>query len=649
VPSPDTPADPAPDTPDATPDPAPAADAARTPDPATEVDEPTTAPADPAPANPAPAEPAAVGTATGASEAEDTPEGPPAGAEPEAGEAALVDEPSLRAHLAETWRTTPPLVRWGAVLVAAVLVGWLVVPPVIEATEGPTEEERQEQAARDRAMWAAMLRQSPTEIGADPIAGALGPGDAERTDDRYADYYVHQADSVAFSVLVTSDAFAPDVAVRLPDGTTVAASSLLQTDSRAEVEGLQGPGRFEIVVTSRAARATGAYELAVLPQGAADSVYVDGEARLDTLGGGPRRAGRFERIYGVSTDTDLPVLVRVVSSAFRPRVELLGPNGRVRDDSWSLERIAQGDSLYGVVARYLPGWEAPYRLLVSSEAEGATGPFALEAVSVPIRDLAVGEAGQRSVLGDESWFRDGRYLDTYRVRIPKGQRTTIRVESEDFAPAFRVWRVERQSRADVTEAMNEPGASAVEYEAELDEGEYFVEVTSGGEDPDETPEAPVGGEYGLTARVERLEPADDDAGAGELPSGSRVFATEVRRTGQSGGSTFEVGVTNVAISYPGDTRTRVQLSVTVRSIDYTGNWAPWESFARQAYLVDDRGRRYTVSLAESQSPSGPTAEPGTARRGTVVFYYPEPLGGLERVVLVASIGERTLTLPIPVE
>ncbi|PAP76438.1 hypothetical protein [Rubrivirga marina] len=627
MPSPDTPADPAPnaDAPDATPEPAPDADAPRTPEAGPEADGPDASADD-------------VDARETVAEANEH--------EAEAG--AFEEEPSLRAHLAETWHSTPPLVRWGAVALAVLVVGWLIVPRVIEATEGPTEEERQEQAARDRAMWAAMLRQSPTEVGADPVAGSLGPGDAERTDDRYADYYVHQADSVGFSVLVTSDAFAPDVAVRLPDGTTVAASSLLQTDSRAEIDGLQGPGRFEIVVTSRRARATGAYELAVLPQHAADSVYVDGEARLDTLGGGPRRAGRFERIYGVSTDTDLPILVRVVSSAFRPRIELLGPNGRVRDDSWSLEQIARGDSLYGVVARYLPGWEAPYRLLVSSEGAGASGPFALEAISVPIRDLAVGEAGQRSVLGDESWLRDGRYLDTYRVRVPKGQRTTIRLESEAFAPAFRVWRVQRQSRTDVTEAMNEAGAEAVEYEAELDEGEYYIEVTSGGEDPDEVPEAPVGGEYGLTALVERLEPLEEEPSTGEPPSGSRVFATEVRRTGESGGDTFEVGVTNVAISYPG-TRTRVQLSVTVRSIDYTGNWAPWESFARQSYLVDDRGRRYTVAVGESQSPSGPRAEPGTARRGTVVFYYPEAVGGLERVVLVASIGERTLTLPIPME
>lgn len=602
MPSPETPADPAPDAPSTAPDATSVSDAATPAAPETAPDAPT-----------------------------------PDAAEP-------VVEPSLRAHLVETWRSTPPLFRWGAVLLAALTVGWAVVPRVQEVSEGPTEEERLAQAARDRAMWATMLRQSPTEIGTEAsIADALGPGDAERADDRYADYYVHEADSVAFSVLVTSDAFAPDLAVRLPDGQTVAASALLQTESRAEIDGLYGPGRFEVIVTSRRVRERGAYELAVLPARPADSVYVDGEARLDTLGEGPRRAGRFERVYGISADTDLPLLVRVVSSAFRPRIELLGPNGRVRDASWSMERISDGDSLYGAIVRYQPGWEAPYRLLVSSEAPGATGPFALDALSVPIRSLALGETGETRVLGEESWLREGRYIDTYRVRIAKGKRSIVRLASEEFAPAFRVWRVQRQARADVVAKLNEAGAESVEYEAELDEGEYYIEVTSGGDD--DTPETQEGGEYTLTVETERLEPELPEEG-GPPPEGTQVFATEVRRTGESGGSTFEVGVTNVALSYPGDTQTRVQLSVTVRSIDYTGNWAPWESFARKAYLVDDRGRRYSVAIDESASPSGPTAEPGTARRGTVVFYYPEAVGGIERVVLVASIGERTLTLPI---
>ncbi len=562
------------------------------------------------------------------------------------------DDPSLPAHLAELWHRVPAVARWAVAGGVALLLALAVVPPVIEATEGPTEEEMLAQAARDRAQWATFRRQSPVPLATDPVADALGPGDAERPDDRYADYYVHDADSVAFSVLVTSEAFAPDVAVRLPDGRTVAASDLLQTDSRAEVDGLQGPGRFEVVVTSRDVRATGAYEVAVLPARPADSVYVDGPARLDALGDGPRRAGRFERVYGIATDTDLPVVVRVVSSAFRPRIQLIGPNGQVRDASWSLERAAQGDSLYGVVARFLPGWEAPYRLLVSSEAAGATGPFALDARSVPVRPLAVGETGEQRTLGDGSWLRDGRYLDTYRVRIPADRLTTLRVEADSFPPAVRLWRVQRQARAEVAEALNADGATAAEIERELDPGEYFVEVTSGG-DPDDdeqdVPEGPLGGEYTVTVLAEPLEPPEPPPGSdGPVPSGTRVFATEVRRTGESGGSTFEVGVTNVSISYPGTSQTRVQLSVTVRSVDYAGNWAPWASFARQAYVVDDRGRRYEAAVGESTSPSGPTAEPGTARRGTVVFYYPEAVGRIERVVLVASIGERTLTLPVPV-
>lgn len=570
---------------------------------------------------------------------------------PAEGEA--VEEPSLRAHLVELWHRVPFAVRWGAVGAVALLLALAVVPPVLDAAEGPTDEERLAEAARERAMWAAALRMDPAELDTAIVANALGPGDAERADDRYADYYVHEADSVAFSVLVTSSDFAPDLAVRLPDGRELAASDLLQTDTRAEIDGLQGPGRFEVVVTSRDPRARGAYELAVLPARPADSLYVDDEARLDTLGGGARRAGRFERMYGLATDTDLPIVIRVVSSAFRPRIQLIGPNGQVRDASWSLETSAQGDSLFGAVARYMPGWEAPYRLLVSSETPGARGAFALDARSVPIRDLAVNSSGIRRTLGDESWLQDGHYLDTYRIRIPEDRKTTVRVTSDAFPPAFRLWRIERQARAEVAEALNAAGANAAQYEGTLDAGEYYVEVTSGGRaEDDDPPEIPLGGEYGLVVRAESLEPAPAppraDDGEDPKPSGSKVFSTEVRRTGQSGGSSFEVGVTNVAISYPGSSRTRVQLSVTVRSIDYTGNWAPWASFAGQAYVVDDRGRRYTVSQNESSSPSGSSAEPGTARRGVVVFYHPKAVGGLERLVLVASVGDESVTLPIPV-
>ncbi|MEM0964186.1 MAG: hypothetical protein AAGK21_16790 [Bacteroidota bacterium] len=552
-------------------------------------------------------------------------------------------EPSLRAHLADRWRSAPVLWRWGGVLLLLLGIGAVASPAFVEATEGPTEEELQAQAAIDRAQWAAMLRQSPATLDADPIENALGPGDAEQPDDRYADYYVHEADSVAFSVLVTSDDFAPDLAIRLPDGRTLAASSLLRTSSRAEIGGLEGPGRFEVIVTSEESRTSGTYELAVVPVQEADSVYVDGEARLDTLGQGPLRAGRYERIYGVSAGSELPVIVRVVSTEFVPRVNLLGPNGEVQASWRSLEKSSQGDSLHGVVVRYLPGWDAAYRLIVSSEDRAASGAFAIDASSIPIRRLSANGRRVQGTLGDESWVEDGRYVDSYRFRIGENVKTRVTLESEAFPPAYRLWRIERRARVDVNADTNAAAAADLRYEEELDAGEYFLEVTSGGE----TADRPIGGEYAIAVQTERVAPPPPSLDQPSAPE-TRVFSTEVRRTGQSGGSTFEVGVTNVAISYPGRQRTRVQMSITVRSVDYTGNWAPWANFSRQAYVVDDRGRRYTAAVSESQSPSGPRAEPGTARRGTVVFYLPEVAPRIERLVLVASIGERRLTLPIPV-
>ena len=407
-----------------------------------------------------------------------------------------------------------------------------------------------------------------------------------------------------------------------------------------------GPGRFEIVVTSRQPGARGAYELAVLPAGPIDSVYVDDRGRADTLGRGPLRAGRYERLYGVATGSETPVVVSVVGEGFRPRLHLLGPNGEVRGGWRTVERSSSGDSLFGARLRYLPGWDAPYRLIVTSEEPGATGPFALDVRGIEIRDLRADGRGLRRTLGDESWIADGRYVDTYRFQTRDGDKTVVRVESAAFPPSARLWRVDRRRRAEVAEAANEAGASAVQLEETLDGGEYFLEVSSGGE-----ADSLQGGSYSVAVEAERIERVvvPDSLGGradgGPVPPSS-LYATEVRRTGRSGGSTFEVGVTNVAVSYPGGSRTRVQLSVTVRSVDYRGNWAPWESFAAKSYLVDDDGRRYRVSVAESASPSGTAAEPGTARRGIVAFYAPEVVRGLDRVVFVASVGDETVTLPI---
>ena len=559
-------------------------------------------------------------------------------------------EPSLRAHLRALWRRVPAWARWSGLAALVALGVWSVGSEVVETAEGPDEETVLRQAALARAEWAAARRQAPVPLGRRPAQGDLGPGDAELSDGRYADYHAFEADSLAFSVLVTSSAFTPDLSVALPSGRTVAASNLLRTDGRAEIGGLAGPGRFVIEVSAREPGAGGAYQVEVVADGPADSVYVDDAARYDTLGHGARRGERFERLYGVATGSEDPVLLRVVSPSFTPRLHLFGPNGEVRGSWRTVERRASGDSLRSVVVRYLPGWDAPYRLLVTSEEAGAVGPYALDVRSLETYSLRAGTTA-RNALGDDSWLADGRYVDTYRVQVPDGARTTLTASSNVFPPALRMWRVDGRRREDVAESLNPSGGAAATVEGEFDRGEYFVEVSSGGER--EPGDPALAGSYTLAFQAEAVEPPEPrprpsgDASDGPVPS-TRVFPTEVRRTGESGGSTFEVGVTTVAVSYPGGSRTRVQLSVTVRSVDYSGKWAPWERFAARSYLVDDSGRRYQASVAESTSPSGPTAEPGTSRRGTVVFYAPDVARDLKRVVFVASIGEQTVTLPIPV-
>ena len=547
----------------------------------------------------------------------------------------------------------------GAAAASALLVAmWMLLPGDATPADAPPDAT----SAAERAQWAAMLRRAPRPLGPGGVRDTLGPGDAEGPDGRFADFYAFAArDTAAFSVVVASADFAPDLSVRRPDGVTVAASALLRTDSRAEVPGLRGPGRFEVIVTSRDPGATGVYELTSGEATAADTLYVGDEARGDTLGlgasargAGALRAGRFERVYNVLATTDAPVLISVVSADFAPRVSLIGPTGEVEGGARTIERVA-GDSLQGVVLRYIPGWDAAYRLVVSSERPGARGTFAVEARPLPTRTIVADGRDLSGTLGDDSWLDGYRYVDTYRVTIRDGMRTAVRVTSDEVPPAFRVIRLDRRDDREATADLNPRGARSVGAEQVLPAGDYVVEVTSGGTPTDTTRAA--GGRYALTVRqtpvappprpAPRPDPRPEPEAAPAEPPESRVIGVSGERTGTSGGSTFAVGATQIALSYPGG-RTRVQLSVSVRSVDYTGAWAPWSSFAGRSYLVDDDGRRYASAAGEAVSPSGPRAEPGTVRRGTVVFYGPGVRTGQRRFVLVASIGASSVTLPLAV-
>ena len=559
-------------------------------------------------------------------------------------------EPALAVWLRGRWRALP---AWGRVaasvafLLAVALTGWALW----EGAEAPQEAAAVESdVASARTAWAAAQRQAPTPLAPEPdgsafASGALEPGDAETAAGRYVDFLSYvTADSAAFSVVATSAAFTPDVSVRTPGGERLAASILLGTDSRAEVVGLRGPGRFEITLTSAQREASGAYEVSAGPSTALDTLRAEDPLRADTLGGGRPRAGRYEKAYAVLTEPDQPLVLEVVSPTFSPRVTLLGPAGEIRQQR-TLERGAAGDSLFGVVLRFQPGWDLPYTLLVSSDEPQATGPFAVEMRTVGVQTLTPGSRPLSGVLGKESWLRNGRYVDAYRFRVGSDDEMEIQLNSADFAPAFQLWRDETHGVKEVFSELNRAERAEISAKkTDLQPGTYVLEVTSA--EVGESGTYP-GGRYAL--RVEAIQPVLPNFDPGD-PGAPRGWSGAVggSATGRSpDGDTFAVSVYAVSVSYPGGDRTRIQLGLTVRSVDYTGPWAPWRSFAAKGALMDDRGRQYQPAPAESAG-TGVLAEPGAERRGRLVFYADGIHTDIRRLVFSAPLGGSS-SVPIPLD
>ena len=574
----------------------------------------------------------------------ETPPEPPSEAAPETRAARRgvawrpADEPALAASFGARWRAQPAwrkLALGALVLLALALV---VAGLWQDAEAPPTDGDLQADAAVARTAWAASRRQAPTPLerqddGTFYATGEIQPGDAEVAG-RYVDFLVlTMEDSSAFSVVATSAAFTPEVSVRTPEGALRGASILLNTEERAEVVGLVGPGRFEITLTSVGAGETGTYEVATASRAVRDTLAAGDELRADTLGAGRPRAGRFEAAYALLAEPDQPVTLGVVSADFAPRLTLLGPAGEIRQQR-TLERGTAGDSLFGVVLRFRPGWDLPHTLLVSSERPGAKGAFAMEMKTVDTQPIRTDGDPENGTLGLESWLLNGRYVDAYSFRVTSGDETEIKVQSPDFAPALRLWREETRGAKEVLSELNRAEDAEIRVaRTDLQPGEYVLEVTSaeGAEDG-----VYPNGQY--TLRVLSEDPvrifAPDDPNA---PSGWSV-PLNVSGTGTTeDGETFEVDVGGVSVSYPGGDRTVILVDVTVRSVDYAGPWAPWRRFAAQSSLVDARGRRYTV-LPEQSAGTGLLAEPGSERRGRVVFTLPGVRTGLDRLVFTAPLG-----------
>ncbi|MEM6325803.1 MAG: hypothetical protein AAF791_01660 [Bacteroidota bacterium] len=565
------------------------------------------------------------------------------------------DEPRLGTWLRGRWRWLPGWVRATVAMGLLAIIAGVAVVFWYESTEPPSEESIQTEAAVARTAWAAARRQAPAPLELQPdgsffAEGTLEPGDAETTVGRYVDFLtVTLTDSVEASVIATSAAFRPDVGVQTPDGARLGASVLLGTEERAEVVGLRGPGRFDITITSTEPGQTGAYEITTARRLIADTLAIGDPLRADTLGTGRPRAGRYVRAYSLLAEPDRPVILEVVSPAFRPRLTLLGPAGEIRQQR-TLERGVAGDSLFGTLLRFHPGWDLPYTLLVSSDAPDRTGPFAMEMRTVDAESIVPNGRAISGTLGPDSWLRDGRYLDAYRFRVREDDETEISVESREFAPALQLWREERHITKEVLTESNRAERSQISViRDDLEPGTYVLEISTA-----EGAEAGIypGGPYTLRVRSGRPEPPAPITFDPDDPDAPRGWFSGASAQGQGttpDGETFVVSAAGISVSYPGGDQTLVQIGVSVRSVDYEGPWAPWRRFAAQSTLVDAAGRRYRPLPAQSAG-TGVLAEPGSTRRGRLVFVTEGAVLDPERLILTAPLGgDATVPLRLRIE
>ena len=213
---------------------------------------------------------------------------------------------------------------------------------------------------------------------------------------------------------------------------------------RTRAVGLAGAGRYEITVTSREMGAGGSYELSAgLP---AEPVVLSARHPTyeDTLGvRAMLRADRYEHRYNVEARPDEPVSLSIYAKNFTPRVHLLGPEGEVTQPWSSVEQRVDREGTHVTVLRFRPGSEAPYLVLASSEERAAQGPYAVELATV--RTLAIRTDGQSvsGELGKRSWYRNGRYIDTYRFHGGANDSMVVEVRSAEFAPKLVLRRGER--------------------------------------------------------------------------------------------------------------------------------------------------------------------------------------------------------------
>lgn len=359
--------------------------------------------------------------------------------------------------------------------VVGVIVCVLLATAILLLTSAdmPTAEESARLEAANRASYYGFVHANPQPFDGTLVEGVLEVGDAQNHRGFFEDVYAYQAeDDQPFLVLLTAADFQPDLVVITPGGRHFAASILHRTDQQAAVANLRGPGTFRIVATSRAAEATGGYELSVERPSELTALAADGSIAEGNLRG-TLRAGRYREAYALDLPVGNTVVITVTSTSFQPDVFILGPEGNITDQL-GLER--RSDSLSVVAARFTPSWSSGYTLVVTSEQPNRGGAYSVRVEGMRgVMDIVSTDPIYRT-LGERSSFRNNRYLDEFRFLGGVDDVIVLEVRTSAFAPHVVLRRGERI----IQEVRATGGVARIETVLNA-ESTYQVDVTSGAE------------------------------------------------------------------------------------------------------------------------------------------------------------------------
>ncbi len=344
-------------------------------------------------------------------------------------------------------------------------------------------------------------------LAAGEFVGSLEDGDRQ-AGGRYEDRFTFVADSSGRVITLALDSpdFRPDLVAVGPDGQRYEAQA--SGEDAVRIDNLRGPGRFEILVTSREPGGEGAYALQIRQETPIQPLAANGQTTNAVLGQRSLIADGFYRdTYEFSAEAEREYTLAFASSAFEVVPTLTRGSTRI---------APRGGEFV-----FTPEADGRYRLVVTSREKGKRGAYTLNLKAGPKAQAPVVEPPRvRALTPNAPPSRDsikaGEQV-TYTFAGRVGDRVRVDTRALGFAPSIvlvgpdgrRVPGTTTDERANVRETL----ATA---------GTYRVIVTSGEADGTfqismEKTEAPRAADIPRMPGIDapRQEPAPRQEGGGQ--------------------------------------------------------------------------------------------------------------------------------------